>query len=55
MTNFSHVSCTSQNRQMHMGTHIYHMCNILSNLTIMQDFLVIMDIATFDLTHDKHI
>jgi hypothetical protein len=38
-----------------MGTHIYHMCNILFDLTIMLDFLVIMDIATFDISHDGHI
>jgi flagellin-specific chaperone FliS len=55
MTNSSQVNCISQNRQIHMGTHIYHMCNILSNLTIMLDFLVITDIATFDFSHDEHI
>jgi hypothetical protein len=55
MTNFSHVTCISRDRQIHMGTHIYHMCNILSNLIIMLDFLVIMDIGTFNLSHDEHI
>ncbi len=55
MTNSSHVNCISQDRQIHRGTHIYPMCNILSNLTIMLDFLVIIDIATFDLSYNEHI
>ncbi len=52
MTNSSHVSCINQHRQIHVGTHIYHMCNILFDLIAMLDFLIIMDIATFDLSHD---
>jgi len=55
MTNFSQVSCINQHKQIHVGTHIYHVCNILSNLIIMLDFLIIMDIATFDVSHDEHI
>jgi len=55
MTNFSHVSCINQHKQIHAGTHIYHVCNILFNLTIMLDFLVIMDIAIFYASHDEHI
>jgi hypothetical protein len=55
MTNFSHVNCISQHRQIHMGTHIYHVCNMLFDLTIMLDFKIITDIATFDLCHDGHI
>jgi len=55
MTNSSHVSCISQHRQIHVDTHIYHVCNILSNLIIMLEFLVLMDIVTFDLSHDEHI
>jgi hypothetical protein len=45
----------NQHKQIHVGTHIYHVCNILSNMTIMLDFLIIMDIATFDVNHDEHI
>jgi hypothetical protein len=52
ITNFNHVSYINQHRQIHSGTHIYHMCNILSNLIIILNFLVIMNIATFDLSHD---
>jgi len=48
MTNFSHGSCVSQHRQIHM-------CSILSNLTIMVDFVIITDIATLDFNHDGHI
>jgi hypothetical protein len=55
MTNFSDANCINQNRKIHMGTHIYHMCNILFNLIIMLDFLVIMNIATFNVNHDGHI
>ncbi len=55
MTNFSHVNCINQNRQIHVGIHIYHVCNILFDLTIMLDFLVIMNIATFNVSHDGHI
>jgi hypothetical protein len=55
MSTYSHVSCISQYRQIHVGTHIYHMRNILSNLTLMLDFKVITDIVTFDLNHDEHI
>jgi hypothetical protein len=55
MTTTNHVSCISQHRQIHVGTHIYHICNILIDLTIMLDFLIIMDIATFDFSHDGHI
>jgi hypothetical protein len=51
MPNFSHVNCISQNRKIHMGTHIYHVRNILSNLIIMLDFLIIMNIATFNVIH----
>jgi hypothetical protein len=55
ISNFNHVSCTSEHKQVHTSTCIYHMCNTLSHLTIMLDFLVIMDIATFDVSHDGHI
>jgi hypothetical protein len=55
MTNFSHVSCINQHKQIHVGTHIYHVCDILSNLTIMLDFLVIMVIVIFYVNHDEHI
>jgi hypothetical protein len=55
MTNSSHVSCRSQHRQIHVATNIYHVCNILFDLTIMLDFLVITDIAIFDFSHDGHI
>ncbi len=55
MTNSSHVSCINQHRKIHVGNHIYHICNILFNLTIMLDFLVITNIATFDFNHDRHI
>ncbi len=55
MTNSSHVNCISRDRQIHMGTHIYHMCNILSNFAYNARFLVITDIATFDLSHVEHI
>ncbi len=55
MTNSNHVSCISQHRQIHVGTHIYHMCNILFDLTIMLECLVILDIAIFDFSHDEHI
>ncbi len=55
MINSNHVSCINQHRQIHVGTHIYHMYNILSNLTIMLNFLTITDVATFDLSHDGHI
>ncbi len=55
MTNSGHVNCINQHRQMHISTHIYHVCNILFDLTIMPNFLIIMNIATFDLNHDGHI
>jgi hypothetical protein len=55
MTNSNNVSCINQHRQIHVGTHIYHMCNILSDFTIMLDFLIVMDIVTFDFNHDGHI
>ncbi len=55
MTDCSHVNCISQGRQIHMGTHTYHMCNILFNLAIMLDFFIITDIATFDLSHNEPI
>jgi hypothetical protein len=55
MTTTNRVSCISQHRQIHVGTHIYHICNILFDLTIMLDFLITMDIATFDFSHDGHI
>jgi len=55
MTNSSYVNCISQHRQIHVGTHIYHVCNILFDLVIMLDFLIITDIATFDFRHDGHI
>ncbi len=55
MTNCNHVSYISQHRQIHMGTHIYHVCNILFGLIIMLDFLIITDIVTFDLSNDGHI
>jgi hypothetical protein len=55
INNFNHVSCISQHKQVHMSTRIYHMCNMLYDFTIMLDFLVIMDIATFDVSHDGHI
>jgi hypothetical protein len=38
-----------------MGTHIYHVCNILFDLIMMLNFLVITNIATFDFCHDEHI
>ncbi len=44
MSNCNHIN---QYRQIHMGTHIYHVYNILSDLTLMLDFLVITIIATF--------
>jgi hypothetical protein len=55
MNTFSRVSCISQYRQVHVGTHIYHVYNILSDLTLMLDFLVITDIAIVDFNHDGHI
>jgi hypothetical protein len=55
MTNFSHVSCRSQHRQILGAINIYHVCNILYDLTIMLDILVITNIATFDFSHDGHI
>ncbi len=55
MTKSNYVSCISQHRQIHVGTHIYHVCKILFDLTIMLEFLVIIDIATFDLSYDAHI
>jgi hypothetical protein len=55
MINSNHANCISQHRQIHVGTHIYHMCNILSNFTIMLDFLIVTNIVTFDLNHDGHI
>jgi hypothetical protein len=55
MTNCNLVSYISQHRQIHMGTHIYHVCNILFGLIRMLDFLVITDIVTFDLSNDGHI
>ncbi len=51
ISNVNHVSC----RKVHMSIHSYHMCNMLFDLTIMLDFLVITDIATFDVSHDGHI
>jgi hypothetical protein len=48
MTNSSHGYCVSQHRQIHM-------CNILFNLIIMLNVLVIIDIATFDISHDGQI
>jgi hypothetical protein len=36
-----------------MNTHIYHVCNILFDLTIMFDFLFIINIVTFDVNHEK--
>ncbi len=51
MINSSHVSYISQHRQI----HIYHVCNILYDLTINLDFLIITDIVTFDINHDEHI
>jgi hypothetical protein len=55
MTNSSYVSCVSQHRQIHMATLIYHACNILSDLTIMLIFKIVMNIVSFDLNHDGHI
>ncbi len=55
MTNSSHVSCVSQHRQIHLGIHIYHMCNTLFDLTIILNFLLVMDITTFDVSHDGNI
>jgi hypothetical protein len=55
MTNFNHVSCINQHRQVHMNTHIYHVCNILFDLIRMLDFFVITDFVTFDVSHDGHI
>jgi hypothetical protein len=54
MINSSHVIYINQHKQIHMGTRTYHVCNILFNLTIMLDSLIIMDIFTFDLSHDGH-
>ncbi len=53
MTNFSHVSYINQYEQVHVSTHTYHMCNILS--IIMLEFLIIINIAAFDVNHDGHI
>jgi len=47
MTNYSHVGWISQHKQIHVGIHIYHMCNMLFNLIIMLDFLIITNILTF--------
>ncbi len=55
MTNFSHVNCISQHKQIHVGTCTLHVCDILFDLIIRLDFLVITDIATFDLNHCGHI
>jgi hypothetical protein len=55
MTNYNHVDCISQHKQIHVCTHIYHVCNIFANMIMMLDFLVIMNIVTFDLNHDEHI
>jgi hypothetical protein len=55
MINSSYASCINQHKQIPIGTHIYHVCNILFDLTIMLDFLIIMDIDTFDISHDGHI
>jgi len=55
MTNSNHVSYINQHREIHVDTHTYHVCNILFDLTIMLDFLIITDIATFDLSHNEHI
>ncbi len=55
MTNSSLDNCISQRKQIHAGTHIYHMCNILLDLTIMLYFLVITDIATFDFSCEGYI
>jgi hypothetical protein len=43
----------SQHRQVHMSTHIYQVCNILFDLTIMLDFLIITSIITFDVSNEK--
>jgi hypothetical protein len=48
MTNSNHVSCIHQHGQIHM-------CNILSDLTIMLIFLVIIYIVIFVFSHDGHI
>jgi hypothetical protein len=53
MINFSHVSYINQDKQVHVSTHIYHMCNIL--FVIMLEFLFITNIATFDANRDGHI
>jgi hypothetical protein len=55
ISNFNHVSCISQHKQVHMNICIYHICNILFDLTIMLEFFVITDIITFDVSHDGHI
>ncbi len=55
MINYNHVNCISQHKQIHVGTHSYRVCNILSDLTIMLDFLVITDIVILDPGHDEHI
>ncbi len=55
MTNYSHVSCINQHKQIHLGIRIYHVCNTLFDLTIILMFLVIMDITTFDVSHDGNI
>jgi len=55
MTNSNHVSCISQHRQIHLGIRIYHVRNTLFDLTIILNFLVIMDITTFDVNHDGNI
>ncbi len=55
MINFNHISYINQHKQIHMGTHIYHMCNILSNLIIMLEFLIITNIVNFDVAHERQI
>ncbi len=50
MIHSSHVGCINQHKQIHVGIHIYHMCNMSSNLIIMLDFLIITDMPTFDVS-----
>ncbi len=53
ITNLNHFCYIIQQRQAHMNIHIYHVYNILFDLTIMLDFLIITNIATFDVSHEK--
>jgi hypothetical protein len=50
MINSNDVGCVNQHKQIHMGIHIYHVCNMLSNLIIMLDFLIITNMLTHDVS-----